>query len=120
MGAIRVAQVALGPKPRRHDSIGGTRDTIDFMDQVECGLQAGGGGHFETIMLEKRGTLLDEGAAVDHWSEGLAPAPLAERKALAPDGNQMPPVPFSCHLCSRRRLRFRGAYKATQRHVARI
>lgn len=53
MATIPVADMALGAKPRRDDSIGGTRDTIDFMHQIESSLQTGSGGHFETIRLEK-------------------------------------------------------------------
>ena len=65
MAAFLVADMAPGPKPRRHDGVGGTRNTIDLMHQIESSLQAGGGRHGKTITLEKRDTI-DEGAVVDY------------------------------------------------------
>ena len=42
---VLVADIAPGPKPGRDDSIGGTRDSVDFIDKLKGGLQAGGRGH---------------------------------------------------------------------------
>jgi hypothetical protein len=65
MAAILVADIAPGPKPRRNDSIRGTGDTIDFVHQIESGLQTGGRGHGKTIRREKRRSI-GESAAADH------------------------------------------------------
>ena len=65
MAAILVADIAPGAKPRRHDSVGGTGNTVDLMHQIERSLQAGGGGHGETVTVEKHRTI-DESVAADY------------------------------------------------------
>ncbi|WP_292633184.1 hypothetical protein [Mesorhizobium sp.] len=53
LATVPVADIAPSPKPRRDDSIRGTRDAIDFIHKFDCGLQAGGRGHGTAIRLKK-------------------------------------------------------------------
>lgn len=55
--AILVGDEAARVEPVRDDGIGGTRDGVDLVKEIERGLQAGGEVHGETIRFGKIGTI---------------------------------------------------------------